>query len=368
GSTVAWKTEDGIKNARLSAVYRYVGTDRVKTDEAEAGDIVAVAGLEEVQIGDTLADPAQPEALERIVVEEPTIKIRFIVNNGPFAGKSGKWVTSRHIKSRLEKEAKRNLALRVETTDETDTFIVYGRGELMLAVLAETMRREGFEFCLGMPEVVVREEDGQKLEPVEKVVVDVPEEYVGAVTTLLGERRGQMTNMATIGAGRSRVEFKIPSRGLIGFRSQFLTETRGLGLLNTLHDGWEPYAGAMLRRSNGAMVADRSGSSRPYALFNLQPRGIIFIPENTEVYEGMIIGEHSRANDLDVNATKEKKLTNMRASGKDEAVQLTTAKAMSIDEALEWIDRDELVEVTPDAMRLRKKHLKAQGRPRRDGT
>lgn len=366
GKTVAWISESRIQSSRLSALYRYVGTARVKTDVALAGDIVAAAGMEEVQIGDTLADPATPEPLERIVVEEPTIKIRFIVNDSPFAGKAGKWVTSRHIKARLEKEAKRNLALRVEATDEPDTFIVYGRGELMLAVLAETMRREGYEFCLGMPEVVVREEDGKKLEPVELVIVDVPEGSVGAVTTRLGERRGQMTNMTNMGAGRARVEFRIPSRGLIGFRSEFLTETRGLGLLNTQHDGWEPYAGPMLRRSNGAMVADRSGSSRPYALFNLQPRGRLFIPENTDVYEGMIIGEHNRASDLDVNVTKEKKLTNMRASGKDENVQLSPPKAMTIDEALEWIDRDELVEITPAAIRLRKRVLSANRRPRRD--
>lgn len=368
GDTVAWISQAGTKSARLSAVYRYVGTERVKVESADVGDIVAVAGLEEVQIGDTLADREAPEALERIAVEEPTIKIRFVVSNSPFAGKVGKWVTSRHIKARLEKEAHKNLALRVEATDEPDTFIVYGRGELMLAILAETMRREGFEFSLGMPEVVVKEVDGEKMEPVEIVVVDVPEDFVGAVTTRLGERRGQMINMHNLGSGRSRVEFRIPSRGLIGFRSEFLTETRGLGLLNTQFDGWQPYAGTMLRRSNGAMVADRAGSSRPYALFNLQPRGLMFIPENTEVYEGMIIGEHNRANDLDVNVTKEKKLTNMRASGKDENVQLTPPKTMTIDEALEWIDRDELVEVTPDAIRLRKKHLKLQGRPRRDGT
>ncbi len=367
GDTIAWIGETATKHQRLSAVYRYVGTERVKVESADAGDIVAVAGLEDVQIGDTLADREKPEALERISVEEPTIKIRFMVSNSPFAGKVGKWVTSRHIKARLEKEAMKNLALRVESTDESDTFIVFGRGELMLAVLAETMRREGYEFSLGMPEVVVKEEDGKKMEPVERVFIDVPEEYVGAVTTRLGERRGQMTNMQNLGSGRTRVEFRIPSRGLIGFRSEFLTETRGLGLLNTMFDGWIEYSGPMLRRSNGAMVADRAGSSRPYALFGLQPRGQMFIKENTEVYEGMIIGEHNRASDLDVNITKEKKLTNMRASGKDENVILTPPKLMTIDEALEWIDRDELVEVTPDAIRLRKRHLRAQGRPRRDG-
>jgi GTP-binding protein len=230
------------------------------------------------------------------------------------------------------------------------------------------MRREGFEFSLGMPEVVVKEIDGKKKEPIEIVIVDVPEEFVGAVTTLLGERRGQTINMHNLGSGRSRVEYRIPSRGLIGFRSEFMTETRGLGLLNTLFDSWEDYSGPMLRRSNGAMVADRAGSTRPYALFHLQPRGHMFIPGNTEVYEGMIIGEHNRANDIDVNATKEKKLTNMRASGKDEAITLSPPRIMNIDEALEWIDQDELVEVTPDAIRLRKRHLSANRRPRRDGT
>jgi len=366
GKTVAWITENATKSQRLSAVYRYVGTNRAKVESVDTGDIVAVAGLEDVQIGDTLADPANPEALARIEVEEPTIKIRFIVNDSPFAGKVGKWVTSRHIMARLEKEARRNLALRVEATDEPDTFVVFGRGELMLAVLAETMRREGYEFCLGMPEVVVREVEGVKMEPVEKVVVDVPEQYVGAVTTRLGERRGQMTNMHNVGTGRVRLEFRIPSRGLIGFRSEFLTETRGLGLLNTLNDGWEAYAGPMLRRSNGAMVADRPGSSRPYALFHLQPRGVLFVPENTEVYEGMIIGEHNRDNDLDVNVTKEKKLTNIRAAGKDENTTLSPPKVMTIDEALEWIDRDELVEVTPAAIRLRKRVLGSNKRPRRE--
>jgi len=368
GDTVAWMAADGTKQARLSAVYRYIGTSRVKVESADAGDIVAVSGIDDVQIGDTLADRENPEALERIEVEEPTIKVRFIVNNSPMAGQAGKWVTSRHIKARLEKEALKNLALRVEATEEPDTFVVFGRGELMLAILAETMRREGYEFSLGMPEVVIKEEDGKKLEPVEIVIVDIPEDYVGAVTTLLGERRGQMVNMHNLGSGRSRVEFKIPSRGLIGFRSEFMTETRGLGLLNTLFDGWTDYAGPMLRRSNGAMVADRAGQTRPYALFHLQPRGSMFIGGNTDVYEGMIIGEHNRANDIDVNACKEKKLTNMRASGKDEAVILTTPRSMTIDEAMEWIDQDELVEVTPDAIRLRKRHLSQTRRPRRDGT
>ncbi len=365
GSTVAWIHESGTSQARLSAVYRYVGTRRVKTERAQAGDIVAVAGLEDVQIGDTLADPSRPEALQRIEVEEPTIKIRFVVSNSPFAGRVGKWVTSRHIKDRLEREARRNLALRVEPTDEPDTFIVFGRGELMLAVLAETMRREGYEFALGMPEVVVREVDGVKSEPVERVVIDVPEEYVGAVTTRLGERRGQMTKMNTLGSGRSRLEFRVPSRGLIGFRSQFLTETRGTGLLNTLFDGWEPYGGPMLRRPGGALVADRAGVTTPYALFHLQPRGVLFVAPGTDVYEGMIIGEHNRANDLDVNVTREKKLTNIRAAGRDDNVILSPPKPLTIDTALEWIDRDELLEVTPESLRVRKKVLACNRRPRR---
>jgi GTP-binding protein len=275
-------------------------------------------------------------------------------------------VTSRHLKDRLEREARRNLALRVETTPEPDTFIVYGRGELMLAVLAETMRREGYEFALGMPEVVVREIDGVLSEPIERVSVDVPEQYVGAVTQRLGERRGKLVKMANLGFGRARLEYVVPSRGLIGFRSAFLTETRGMGLLNSLFEGWEPYAGPMLRRPNGAMVADRRGATTPYALFHLQPRGVLNTGPGVEVYEGMIIGEHNRPNDLDVNATREKKLTNIRAAGRDENVILTPPHVLTIDTALEWIDRDELVEVTPDAVRVRKQVLDCNRRPRRD--
>jgi GTP-binding protein len=289
----------------------------------------------------------------------------FCVSTSPFAGKVGKWVTSRHIRERLEREARRNLALKLEFTDEPDVFIVHGRGELMMAILAETMRREGYEFCLGMPEVVVREHEGERQEPVEMVVVDVPDEYVGAVTMRLGERKGQMLRMSNLGFGRARIEFRVPSRALIGFRSQFLTETRGTGLLNTLFDGWETYRGPLLRRSNGGMVADRSGVATPYALFHLQPRGALFIEPGTAVYEGMIIGEHNRANDLDVNVTREKKLTNIRAAGRDENVILAPARVQNIETALEFIDRDELVEVTPDAVRVRKRVLSAARRPRR---
>jgi GTP-binding protein len=364
--TVQMLASDGSKPARISALYGYVGPVRVKIASAQAGDIIAVAGIEEVQIGDTLAAPDKPEALSRITVEEPTIKVRFIVNTSPLAGKVGKWVTSRHIRDRLQKEARRNLALRFEDTPEPDTFVVYGRGELMLAVLAETMRREGYEFALGMPEVVVKDIDGVASEPVERVTVDVPEQYVGVVTTRLGERRGKMLKMQNLGFGRARIEYVVPSRGLIGFRSAFLTETRGLGLLNSLFEGWEPYAGPMLRRPNGAMVSDRRGTTTPYALFHLQPRGLLLIGSGVEVYEGMVIGEHNRPNDLDVNAVREKKLTNIRAAGRDENVVLTPPRSLTIDTALEFIDRDELVEVTPDMIRVRKQILDCNRRPRRD--
>jgi GTP-binding protein len=366
GETVQLVGVDGGHAARVSALYGYEGPKRVKIASAQAGDIVAVAGIEEVQIGDTLAATDRVEALPRIVVEEPTIKVRFVVNTSPFAGKVGKWVTSRHVRDRLQREARKNLALRVEDTPEPDTFMVYGRGELMLAVLAETMRREGYEFALGMPEVVVKEVDGVLSEPIERVSVDVPEQYVGSVTTRLGERRGKLVKMANLGFGRARIEFVVPSRGLIGFRSAFLTETRGMGLLNSLFEGWEPYAGPMLRRPNGALVADRKGVTTPYALFHLQPRGVLFIGPGVEVYEGMIVGEHNRANDLDVNVTREKKLTNIRAAGRDENVILTPPHLLTIDTALEYIDRDELAEITPDAVRVRKQVLDCNRRPRRD--
>ena len=366
GQQVALLQEDDKSQERLSSMFRFEGARRVKTDSASAGDIVAIAGLEHVQIGDTVAHPDWPEAMPRISVEEPTITVSFCVNTSPFAGRVGKWVTSRHLRDRLLREQKRNLALRVQETDSADVFSVFGRGELMLAILAETMRREGYEFALGMPEVVTREIDGQRMEPVERVVVDVPDEYVGAVTTRLGERKGHMVKMSNLGFGRARMEFVVPSRGLIGFRSSFMTETRGMGLLNTLFEGWEPYRGPMLRRQNGSIVADRPGTATPYALFHLQPRGVLFIEAGIEVYEGMIIGEHNRANDLDVNVTREKKLTNIRAAGRDENVILSPPHLLSIDTALEYIDRDELVEVVPGAVRVRKRILECNRRPRRD--
>ncbi|MCC7536491.1 MAG: translational GTPase TypA, partial [Deltaproteobacteria bacterium] len=366
GGTVARLGDGSTENARVSAAYIYDGLARTTVETAPAGEIVAVAGIEHVEIGDTLCDPATPDALPRIHVEEPTIQVRFQVNTSPFAGRSGRWVTSRHLRERLEREARKNLAMRFEETDSPDTFVVFGRGELMIAILVETMRREGYEVALGTPEVVTRQVNGVLSEPVERVVVDVPEAYVGAVTTSLGSRRGRMMKMANLGFGRARMEFVLPSRGLIGFRSQFLTETRGTGLLNTLFEGWEPFGGPMLRRPTGAMVSDRAGTTTPYALFHLEPRGVLFIPPGTDVYEGMIVGEHNRANDLDVNACREKKLTNIRAAGRDENVILTPPRMLTIETALEWIDKDELVEITPDAVRVRKRMLECNRRPRRD--
>lgn len=366
GQLVSVLTDAGAAQHKVTALYQFEAMRRIRVDAAAAGDIVALAGIEELQIGDTVTAIEAAERLPRITVEEPTIKVSFLVNTSPFAGKVGRWVTSRHVRDRLRREAKRNLALRVEDTPEPDTFSVFGRGELMLAILAETMRREGYEFAVGMPEVVTRTLEGTLSEPVERVIVDVPEEYVGAVTTRLGERRGQMVKMSNLGFGRARIEYRVASRGLIGFRSSFLTETRGTGLLNTMFDGWQPYSGPMLRRTNGAIVSDRTGRATPYALFHLQPRGVLFIDPGVDVYEGMIIGEHNRQNDLDVNVTREKKLTNIRAAGRDENVILAPARVLTIESALDFIDRDEVVEVTPDAVRVRKRVLDGNRRPRRD--
>jgi len=367
GQQVTLIQEQAQLTERVSSLFSFEGVRRVKVDAATAGDIVAVSGMGQIQIGDTIADPADPTPLPRIQIEQPTIKVAFLVNTSPLAGRAGRWVTSRHLRERLEREGHRNLAMRFEPTDQPDTFTVYGRGELMLAILAETMRREGYEFSLGMPEVVTRSIDGQRCEPVERVVVDVPELYVGTITTRLGERRGQMMRLSNLGYGRARMEYRVPSRGLIGFRSMFLTETRGTGLFNTLFDGWEPWGGPMLRRPNGAIVSDRAGQATPYALFHLQPRGVLFIGPGAPVYEGLIIGENNRANDLDVNPTREKKLTNVREKNKDENVVLAPPVVLSIDTALEFIDRDELVEVTPDAVRVRKRILEYSRRPRRRG-
>src|SRR5690349_21231042 len=356
------------KKAVIKQLFVFEGLKRVATERATTGEVIAIAGIEEVTIGDTIASRVEPSALPRIVVEEPTIKMRIGVNTSPFAGKSKetKFVTSRHIKERLEREAMKNLAIRVEATESPDTFVVLGRGELQLAILVETMRREGYEVQLSNPEVVTREIEGQTMEPVELVVIDVPDSYVGVVTERLSSRRGRMVKMTNPGFGRARLEYRVPSRGLIGFRGEFLTATRGTGLLNTLFDGWEPWGGPMMRRPTGAIVADRAGTATPYALHHLQPRGQFFIVPGVEVYEGMIIGEHNRANDSDVNVIKEKKLSNVRNHGKDENVLLASPRLLTIETAMEWIDGDELVEVTPDAVRVRKRVLACNRRERRE--
>jgi GTP-binding protein len=352
----------------IKKLFIYDGLKRVAVQEASAGEVVAVAGLEDATIGDTIGAVDAPMALPRIVVEEPTIKMRIGVNTSPFAGKSkaAKFLTSRHVKERLEREAMKNLAIRVEMTDSPDTFLVLGRGELQLAILVETMRREGYEMQLSNPEVVTRDIDGEVMEPLELVVVDVPDTYVGIVTERLSSRRGRMTKMTNPGFGRARLEFRVPSRGLIGFRGEFLTSTRGTGLLNTMFDGWSPWGGPMMRRPTGAIVSDRMGVTTPYALDHLQPRGTFFLIPGVEVYEGMIIGEHNRANDTDVNAIKEKKLSNVRNHGKDDNVLLASPRLLTIETAMEWIDSDELVEVTPDAVRVRKKVLACNKRDRRE--
>ena len=352
----------------IKKLFVFEGLKRVAVNEASAGEVVAVAGLDAATIGDTISAVDHTEALDRIVVEEPTIKMKIGVNTSPFAGKakSSKFLTSRHVKERLEREAMKNLAIRVEMTDSPDTFMVLGRGELQLAILVETMRREGYEMQLSNPEVVTREIDGQTMEPVELVVIDVPEAYVGTVTERLSIRRGRMIKMTNPGFGRARLEFRVPSRGLIGFRGEFLTSTRGTGLLNTMFDGWAPWGGPMMRRPTGAIVCDRMGVTTPYALDHLQPRGTFFITPGVEVYEGMIMGEHNRANDTDVNAIREKKQTNVRNHGKDENILLASPRLLTIETAMEWIDVDELVEVTPDAVRVRKKVLAINKRERRE--
>jgi GTP-binding protein len=362
GDNVAMAKADGeLSKTKVSLLYIFEGLERIATEEASAGEIIALAGLEGINIGDTITDVENPKPLPRIKVDEPTISMVFSVNTSPFSGKDGTYVTSRKLRERLEKELLYNVAIKVDLT-ETDSFKVMGRGELQLAILIEMMRREGYELSVAMPETITKTIQDVLHEPMEQLVIDVPEEYIGVVTQQIGMRRGKMQKMQNNGFGRVRLEFRIPSRGLIGFRSQFLTDTRGTGLLNHLFDGYEPWHGPISKRQTGALVADRHGISTTYALFHLQPRGILFIRENTHVYEGMIIGENSRANDLEVNVIKEKKLTNMRASNADDALQLIPPRIMSLEQAIEFIKEDELVEVTPDFVRLRKKLLGANKR------
>ena len=357
------KSEDEKVKTKITSLFGFQGLERVSIDSAAVGDIVALAGIEGINIGDTVTDLERPKPLPRITVDEPTISMVFSINTSPFAGKEGKYVTSRNLRERLEKELLYNVAIKVDF-DNTDSFKVMGRGELQLAILIEMMRREGYELSVSMPETITKQINGATHEPMEHLVVDVPDEFVGVVTQKVGMRRGRMQKMQNNGHGRVRLEFRIPSRGLIGFRSQFLTDTRGTGLLNHIFDGYEPWQGPISKRSTGAIVADRAGRTTTYALFHLQPRGTLFVKENTHVYEGMVVGENSRESDIDVNVTKEKKLTNMRASGADEALQLIPPRVLSLEQAIEFIKEDELVEITPASVRVRKKVLEANKRPK----
>ncbi len=365
GETVSVCGKDGaVERIKVALLYGYEGLSRQEIAEAGAGDIVAVAGAEAITIGDTLSEAEAPRPLPRIAVDEPTVSMVFSINTSPVAGRDGKYVTSRQLRERLEKELLGNVALRIDFSG-TDAFTVMGRGELQLAILIEMMRREGFELSVSRPEVVTKTESGVLKEPVEILFVDIPESYLGAVTQGLGGRKAKMTKMVNPGQGRVRLEYRIPSRGLIGFRSEFLTTTRGTGLLNHLFDGYEPWQGPIPERINGALVADRPGRATAYAIFHLQSRGAFFIGEGTQVYEGMIVGENSRPVDIDINVTKEKKLTNIRAAGADEALRLVPPRILSLEGALEFINEDELVEATPSSLRLRKKILEASRRPKR---
>ena len=346
----------GPIETKVASLYGFQGLERTEINEARAGDIIALAGIEGINIGDTIADIQNPLPLPRIAVDEPTISMVFSVNTSPFAGREGGQVTSRALRERLEKELLYNVSIKVSFISP-DSFKVMGRGELQLAILIETIRREGFELSVSMPESITKYVDGVLYEPMEHLVIDVPEEFIGVVTQQVGIRRGRIQEMNNNGHTRVRLQFKIPSRGLIGFRSQFLTDTRGTGLFNHIFDGHEPWHGPLTKRSTGTLVADRPGRTTTYALHHLQPRGTIFVKENTPVYKGMVVGENSRENDIYVNVTKEKKLTNMRAAGADEALQLIPPKTLSLDQAIEFIKEDELVEVTPLSVRIRKRIL-----------
>ena len=353
-----------IERARVTNLYSFEGLTRAEVAEAGPGDIVALAGFEVVHIGETVTDTADPRPLPRVVIDEPTVSMVFSVNNSPFAGTEGKYVTSRNIKERLEREILTNVSIKIEFGDSPEAFTVSGRGELQMAILIEMMRREGYELAVSKPEVITRTVDGQKQEPMEKLVIDCPEEFVGVVTEKIGRRKGRMTNMVNHGTGRVRLEFRIPSRGLIGFRSQFLTDTRGTGLLNHLFDGYEPWQGEIPHRTTGALVADRAGKITPYAIEHVQDRGEMFVEPVERCYEGMIVGENAREEDIDVNIVKEKKLTNMRSSNSEEGVHLLPVHRKTLEQSLEWIREDELLEVTPKSLRLRKRVLQANIRPR----
>jgi len=353
------KTTSGQK---FSALYTFKGLKKIKVDRLESGDIIAVAGLENITIGDTVSSNENPEPLPRIEIDEPTVSMLFCVNNSPFAGKEGKYLTTRHISDRLEEEILSNVSLQVLKTERTDAYEVRGRGELQMAVLIETMRREGYEFMVSKPKVITQEENGQIMEPMEKVFLDVPEDKVGILTEKLSARKGRMTNLQNHGFGRVSLEFSIPSRGLIGFRSQFITDTKGARIMNKLFDGYAPWFGRIPQRNTGALIADRHGKVTTYACVNMADRGELFVSVGTEVYDGMVIGERNKTNDLALNITREKKLSNMRSSGSDNTVTVRPPRELSLDQSIEFISEDELVEVTPLSVRLRKMDLDQQKR------
>jgi GTP-binding protein len=362
------KRDGSTQKTRVRELYVFEGLNRTTVDSAGVGEIVALAGFDDINIGETITLVDNPKPLPVINVDEPTIAMIFGVNTSPFSGTEGKFVTSRQIKERLDKELLGNVALRVAETESADSFRVSGRGELQLSILIEMMRREGYELQVSKPEVITRknQKTGELEEPIELVVIDVPEEFIGVVTEAMGRRKGQMTKMINNGTGRVRLEFETPSRGLIGFRGEFLTETKGTGLLNTIFLRFDKWQGDMKGRGTGSLVSDRMGEATTYALYALQERGSLFIKPQTKVYEGMLVGENARAVDLDVNAIKEKKLTNMRTTSTDEAMRLVPVKDMSLEIALEFIADDELVEVTPKSIRLRKRVLKANERPKKN--
>src|SRR5690606_32311065 len=359
------KLDGSLQQVRVTKLFAFDGLKRVDVNDAAAGDIVCLAGIEDITIGETVTSAETPKPMAPLAIDEPTVSMVFGVNTSPMAGRDGKFVTSRNLKERLDKELLGNVSLRVEPTDSPEMMRVIGRGELQLSILLEMMRREGFELQVSRPEIVTRETEQGRVEPVEDVVIDVPEEFQGVVIAMMGTRKGTMTKMVNNGSGRVRLEFRVPARGLSGFRSQFLTDARGMGIVNHRFAGWEPWAGPIPSRTTGALVADRSGVATAFAISNLQERGEIFIDPGTEVYEGMIVGENSRENDLDVNVCKEKKQTNMRASTADEAIRLIPPRKLGLEGAIEFINDDELVEVTPTSIRLRKKILAQNQRPRR---
>mgnify|MGYP002801121322 FL=1 len=356
--------EDKITQGKVAKVYTHQGLDKVEVEEGGAGDIIEVAGIPDINIGDTICDVNHPEKIPFVDIDEPTVSMTFSVNNGPFAGREGQFVTSRHIRDRLFKELERNVSLRVKETDSADSFEVSGRGELHLSVLIETMRREGFELLVSRPKVIFKEINGQKCEPIEDLVVNVPDDSVGTVIEKLGRRKAEMVNMEPAEDGHTKIEFKIPSRGLIGYRTEFLTDTKGEGTMNHIFNGYEPYKGEIQARVRGTIVAFENGKSVTYGLYNAQDKGELFIGPGVDVYEGMIVGLNSRGEDLSINVCKEKHLTNTRASGSDEALRLVPPIQMSLEQAIEFIQDDELVEVTPKSIRLRKKILDTKERER----